>query len=206
MDALDEGNAIHTDNENNDGGEENVEADEREGNREYTDARNADSFENEADDENEYRTNQAQAIQNEERMKRLAITNENNNHENYDSRVSSDYYQNQNFQPMGADYYENQGYMDHQTPQRNYEESYQTEDYLNNHNNMTEGQDDGQNNMLISQYESVLQSVNREFQKLLNKNKDTEEELSILKIKFEQIQAAYENEVDRNLHNQGNLF
>jgi len=56
---------------------------------------------------------------------------------------------------------------------------------------------------MIMQYESVLQSVNREFQKLLDKNKETEEELNIFKMKFEQLQRAYENEVNSNAINSG---
>ena len=66
-----------------------------------------------------------------------------------------------------------------------------------------ETQENTQNNMLIMQYESVLQNVNREFQKLLNKNKETEEELNMTKMKLEQTQKAYEDEVNMNQQNAG---
>jgi hypothetical protein len=214
MDALDEGNPAHTDNENNDGGEENVEADEREGNREYLQNKKVDSYEqeneHEADDEdeNDYRTNQTHQVQPvgiEESMKRLKLTNDNNDG-NYDSRLTSEYYQNAYNQPMGPDFYENQVYVNQHSPHGNFEANYQTEEYPNPNGNMTEGTENDQNAMLISQYESVLQSVNREFQKLLNKNKDTEEELSVLKDKFEQVSSAYENEANRNAQNEGMLL
>ena len=39
-----------------------------------------------------------------------------------------------------------------------------------------------------------MQSVNSEFQKLLDKNKQTEEELSITRMKLEQAQVALEQE------------
>jgi hypothetical protein len=216
MDALDEGNPAHTDNENNDGGEENVEADEREGNREYLRNKKVDSYdhenEQEADDENEneYRTNQTNQVQPvgiEESMKRLKINDvnihDNNHDDNYDTRLTSEYYQNAYNQPMGPDFYENQVYVNQQSPHANFEENYQTEEYQNPNANMAEGPENDQNAMLISQYESVLQSVNREFQKLLNKNKDTEEELSVLKSKFEQVSSAYENEANINAQNEG---
>jgi hypothetical protein len=216
MDALDEGNPIHTDNENNDGGEENVEADEREGNREYLQNKKVDSYENEneneheADDENEneYRTNQTHQVQPpgiEESMKRLKLTEVNNHDDNYDSRLTSEYYQNAYNQPMGPDFYENQVYVNQHSPHGAFEENYQNEEYQNPNDNanMAEGSENDQNAMLISQYESVLQSVNREFQKLLNKNKDTEEELSVLKGKFEQVSVAYENEANINAQNEG---
>lgn len=49
------------------------------------------------------------------------------------------------------------------------------------------------NNMMIMQYESVLQSVNKEFQKLLNKNRETEEELNITEMKLKQTERIIED-------------
>jgi len=56
-----------------------------------------------------------------------------------------------------------------------------------------ETQIDQNNNMLIMQYESVLQSVNKEFQKLLEKNKQTEEELSMNEMKLRQAEHIIED-------------
>lgn len=55
------------------------------------------------------------------------------------------------------------------------------------------------NNMLIMQYESVLQSVNQEFQKLLNKNRQTEEELNISEMKLKQSERLIEDLKQQNM-------
>ena len=83
-----------------------------------------------------------------------------------------------------------------QTPGLRVDESYQNIEEYNSQIQQfnIEDQQDSSQNAKIAQYEAVLQSVNSEFQKLLNKNKQTEEELSISRMKLEQAQIALEQE------------
>lgn len=199
MDALDEMHPLTTDNDD----EGNVEADEREGNQDFV--KRQESSEKALEDENNedtYRSNQYPPNEIEEQMQRLKISQEDGNEENYDSRQFDQANQpppsHQNYmQPPYQDNYDsNMNPM--QTPSRRLNESYLNyeEQYSQAPpQNLEESpQENSQNNVLIMQYESVLQSVNREFQKLLDKNKLTEEELSMTKLKNEQIQAALEQE------------
>lgn len=210
MDALDDANPNLTDHEEKDGGEENVDADEREGNRDFT--KQAESYENEEQEEeednneNDFDSQQHQRLEIEERMKRLKLSNEKSHEENYDTRhLSED--QRRQYLNMSKEPYDTPGHNGGYTPNTDrYNESYQNfEEYGNmpNENYQNETQEPQQNYMMIMQYESVLQKVNSEFQKLLNKNKETEEELSITKMQLEQVQRAYEEEAKRTSQNQG---
>ena len=49
------------------------------------------------------------------------------------------------------------------------------------------------------QYESVLQSVNKEFQKLLDKNRQTEEDLSLTEMKLKQTERIIEDLKQQNM-------
>jgi hypothetical protein len=214
MDALDDANPNLTDHEDKDGGEENVDADEREGNRDFV--RQTESYENEEQEdeddnnENDFQAQQHQNLQIEERMKRLKLSNEKSHEENYDTRHLSEaqrrQYPNISKEPS-QDQYDTPGNRGGYTPNTDrYNESYQNfEEYGNmpNENYHNETQEPQPNHMLIMQYESVLQKVNSEFQKLLNKNKETEEELSMTKMQLEQVQRAYEEEAKRTSQNQG---
>lgn len=213
MDALDEANQDNTDKED-DGGEENVDADEREGNMDYSkksDRNDSGKGRIPDDEEDDYSTNDHQNLQIEQRMRALNLNNESIK-ENYESMRSP-----QMRNMMGNPYMmrdQSQEMVDpNMTPGRFsnqndvYNESYQNyEDYGEMSRNQFDGGDNQQNNRLIMQYESVLQSINREFQKLLDKNKQTEEDLSVTKIKLEQVQSAYEQEANRNVQNEGKNF
>lgn len=210
MDALDEAHPSHSDHDEKDGGEENVDADEREGNNDFSQQDN----ENEDDGDNR---SQAQSQKQdykdllmEERMSRLNLQNIRDTDDRVGNMRSPGGVQNQVSSPQFRQDEYNMALRQNSYPQtEGYNESYQVnyDDFDQTPNSAygQENQDSSQNNMLIMQYESVLQSVNREFQKLLNKNKETEEELSILKVKHEQLQAAYEQESNRNAQNEGKV-
>ena len=198
MDAIDD---IHLEK---DGGEENVDADEREGNKAYANRTESDIN----DDQEDYQDNQNSRSQPyvEERMKRLNINDK--SQEEYDTKTLSDA-QNilNNQQQMMIDRPEPR-FVPRQSQPINdgYDDPYQQYEDYNQPTQENAGDDSSENSrnkMMIMQYESVLQSVNREFQKLLDKNKETEEELNIFKMKFEQLQRAYENEVNSNAINSG---
>jgi hypothetical protein len=209
MDALDESHQDNPDKEEDDGGEENVDADEREGNIELSerlDQNNSNRDQNQDYEEDD--SNDHQNLHIEKKMKSLNLNND-NDQEKYDS-IRAPHIQNM----IGNPYIMRDNSQDttdpNMTPGRfsnqhdMYNESYQNyEDYCTMSQNQFEGGDVQQNNRLIMQYESVLQSINREFQKLLDKNKQTEEDLSITKMKLEQVQNAYEQEANRNFQNEG---
>ena len=198
MDALDE---VHNDKE---GGEENVDADEREGNKEYN--HHTDSDPNEYPDDDQDNQSRSQTYV-EERMKRLNLNEK--SQEEFDSKTLSDAqnilnaqqqmmmdrteqrFNPRQIQPMNEEF---------DDPYQQYQEYHQPPPQENMND---ENSENARNKMMIMQYESVLQSVNREFQKLLDKNKETEDELNIFKMKFEQLQRAYENEVNSNAINSG---
>lgn len=190
MDALDNENPGNDKDEQDDGGEENVDADEREGNQDFSKQPNSQDQEDELEDNEHSRNVENQNLQIEERMKRLKLSNEKSHEEGYETLRSADpnmMQYNNMAREMSHDPYENTPNSAAFTPNHeNYSENYQNfDDYGNGpqDNYQNDQQDGQQNNMLIMQYESVLQSVNREFQKLLNKNKETEEELSLTKMK-----------------------
>lgn len=164
---------------------ENVQADERENNYEedYGDKdypveermRRLDVAEDTYDDPDSNVLNEAQRILNSQRMP---------------ARNQEEMYNSQNQRP---DMQYAEGYDDYG---QQYEEFRASQAYDRYPDESRESQQ--QSNLLIMQYETVLQSVNSEFQKLLTKNKDTEEENSIIKMKLEQLQRAYENEINSN--------
>lgn len=212
MDALDESHNYNpADDTQEDGGEENVDADEREGNQNYAQNKKNSSY-NEAeghddqdDPEVDLPQSDSQDLHIEERMQRLALSNEKSNDDNYNTYRSASPYNMEKphaSREMNQQQYEQMMRNGAYTPQNDtyseYNQNFEEYSQMNNENYQNEQQDNYQNNMLIMQYESVLQNVNREFQKLLNKNKDTEDELSMTKMKLEQVMAAYEQEANRN--------
>ncbi|CAI2382490.1 unnamed protein product [Moneuplotes crassus] len=176
MDALDEIHPIHTEI---DEASENVEADEREGNGDFIQRQ----ISLEKDAYSEFNENTSQAnyynqLEIERRMDRMGVNPQMNEFTGPSQDFSS------NINPM-------------QTPSRRIDESFQN---MNEYQSqapgplMSEDQNTAQNDQMIMQYESVLQNVNSEFQKLLEKNKQCEEELSMTKIQLEKSQVALEQE------------
>lgn len=204
MDALDDMNLG-----NKEGGEENVDADEREGNRKGYANRTESEINDDQEDDQDNSNRRAQPFI-EERMKRLNLNDK--SHEEYESKTLSEAQnilnsQQQMFMERERDRTESRFVPRQSQPMNDgYDDPYQQYDDYNQPTQENACDDSGENSrnkMMIMQYESVLQSVNHEFQKLLDKNKETEEELSVFKMKFEQLQRAYENEVNSNAINSG---
>ena len=198
MDALDENRSYSHRPWGKIRGEENIEADEREGNGDFV--KRSESLEkelgrNKSEEENKDQCKQSEI---EENIARMWILNERRSEDNYDSRQFEQpaYPQTQNLpqQPNQEFYESNMNPL--QTPGLRVDESYQNIEEYNSQIQQfnIEDQQDSSQNAKIAQYEAVLQSVNSEFQKLLNKNKQTEEELSISRMKLEQAQIALEQE------------
>ncbi|CAI2381844.1 unnamed protein product [Moneuplotes crassus] len=176
MDALDEMHPIGTEV---DEGSENVEADEREGNGDYIQRQISSDKEGFSDiNEDSAQANYYNQIEVERRMDRMNLNPPMNGIAHRPQNLS-----NSNMNPM-------------QTPSRRGDDSFQNMDdyqsqapgqYMNESN-------DPQTDHLIMQYESVLQSVNREFQKLLEKNRQTEEDFSVMRSELEKTQIALEQE------------
>lgn len=201
MDALDDLNR-----DDREGGEENVDADEREGNRGFSKQPSSD-HPDDLDDDGRYNQDPRRMEQNlvvEERMKRLQLNDQSQDEIDPKALMEAQRMVNmqRNMRSQREDIYANDRNTRLNTQfSEDYDDGYQQyDDYKGSQapDFQDESRDNTQNNMLIMQYESVLQSVNREFQNLLNKNKETEEELNMTKIKMEQLQRAYENEVSIN--------
>lgn len=94
--------------------------------------------------------------------------------------------------------YPDGGYENNYPPQYDQFRQMPQEDTFEDQNESYAGAGNN-SNALIVQYESVLQSVNKEFQKLLDKNRQTEEDLSLTEMKLKQTERIIEDLKQQNM-------